>query len=216
MQLQAVRNINTSFGSQQDKKNYWGLFYVLPAVDILASAILVNKSRTGLSSVAKTSAAPLSIRTIAATRTAGTWALGLSIIGIYNVIKKAIASKSQKADNFNRNRPIASFLVDIGIITAGFIVAGKGLNKLAMNKFKKDPKYLERLNEKIIKTMKKLDDTAFNKTTLPKLTKMADNFAKKAPILAKTGRFLLANAVMIVFLLGLISLVTNSERNNKF
>lgn len=192
-------NRNNESSAKKSKNHYASTFLAMPIVDTLASGILVEK----FSSVSKEHAellrkAPLSTRTFCTAKTAANWGVGLGIIGLYNVAKKAITSQSTSANNFNQEHPIASFLTDMAVITAGFFVALKGMGKTASKYFAKNPNKAAKLEDNMTQMATKLDNSNFNKKVLPKIVEKAAKFAEKAPFLAKAGRFALANSVWII------------------
>lgn len=207
-----------SYEQQHHKKKHHNnalnsLFYAIPIVDTLAAGVLtVKTSHIAPSQAAELRNAPMSARLFSAGRTAGGWAVALGVIGIYNVIKKAFVSNSKSAHHFQKDNPVASFIVDMGIIFAGFIGAAKGINKLAQ----RFPKATSELKAKAINVLEKSDKTNFNKKVLPELAKSVDNLAKRMPAAAKASRYTLANSVWILFGLGLLKMGhdQNKERHH--
>ena len=216
-----VRLIAYSSGhdKNKEKKNKNSLmktFYAIPVVDTIATAVLVNK-RTNLTNeaIAELRKTKLSTRLRAAAGTAAFWAVSLSAIEIYGLIKKGVASKSPKAKKFDRENPATSVVTDMAAITAGGILGIMGLSKLARKSLEKNPEKTVEA-EKTIRKMKLLINRShFNQVTLPKLAQRMAEFAETSPRLAKAGRFALVNSVLILFGLGFLNMVgqAKSEKN---
>lgn len=189
------------------------LFYAIPVVDTLAAGILALKtSRVTPSQAAELRKVPMSSRLAATGLAAGGWAVALGVIGAYNIVKKAFISNSKSAQHFQKNNPVESFIVDMGVIFAGFIAASKGIGKL----IKHFPKAAGEFEAKAVNVLEKADKSSFNNKILPKLAKGAENFAKRMPAAAKASRYVLANSVWILFGLGLLKMGhdQNKERKN--
>jgi len=149
---------NNENSSKKTKKNVSSTFIAMPIVDTIASGVLVEK----FSAVSKEHAellrkVPLSERTFCAAKTAAFWGVGLGLIGIYNVAKKALTSQSTSAKKFDQEHPVASFLTDIAAITAGFFVAMKGLSKHLNKYFEKNPDKDVKVKNELFKMGNKLD-----------------------------------------------------------
>lgn len=208
-------SINNNKDGQPKKKRHPLLttFLAMPVVDTIASGVLVSK----ISVLPKEQAeilrnAPLSVRTFCAAKTAANWCGGLAILGLYNVAKKAIASKSPGIQKFEQDHPVANFLTDMALITGAFFLALKGSRSQLTKYFAKHPEKELNLNNKLVNMANRLDNTNFNNKVLPKMAGRASQFAEKAPFLAKAGRFTLANSIWIL-LAG--SILHNGGRTRK-
>lgn len=197
--------------------------FVLPLVDTLASgATVIKSSFLDKDVVESCRKMPLSVRTVAMTRTAALWTAGIAAVGLYSLAKKAITNNSESAKNFEHKNPLTSFMIDIGILSAGFIVGQEALRK-AVTKYltktyEKDPKaYLAnaiKTEEKLDTAFSKLDKTFLNKKVLPKFEKWSAQLAKKAPFAAKTARFAVVNSIWILLGLGIAKSIDHANKEN--
>lgn len=208
--------------SKKQKNTMLKMFFAIPIVDTLASGILVGKSPLGKNFIAKTNLdsetatdilrnASLKNRIKAAGSTAKGWALVLGLIGAYSVVKNAVVSQSDSAQNFERKNPLGSFLLDLGILIAGVFAGSKGISKLK----EKFPNAGKEINTKADKMLNKLNKTKFNKSILPTLSEGAAQFAEKMPGLAKATRFTIANSMWIILIGGLAKLGLRTNRNKQ-
>lgn len=206
------------------------MFYAIPIVDTLASGIMVAKSPFARKHLFKLmnnnrlqfpsdvesafnnlKNAGLKNRMKAMGSTAKTWAVLLGIIGIYNLAKNAIVSSSKPLKHFQQDNPVASFIVDMGLIIAGFMAGSRGLATLE-NKF---PKAVKEFDAKSNKFLSKLNKTKLNTKVLPKMVENADKFAQRMPNVVKAGRFALLNSVWILFGLGLVKMGYDQHKERK-
>ena len=204
---------------KQEKKNKNSLLrtlYAIPVIDTIASAVLVNKS-SKLSDEAVTALRKtrLTTRINRAAGTAAFWAISLSAIELYNVVKKSIEAKSPTLRKIDKENPATSFLLDITAILGGGSLAIAGLNKLTKNLKTKHPDQYDAVNKYIRKARVLVHKSKFNKEVLPKLAESAANFAEKFPTAAKASRWALANSVLILFGIGIGKVFAQSknERN---
>lgn len=176
--------------------------YALPLVDIAAKTVL-EKGEAGnvLSAKVKTAA-----------RTGAGWAGGLALIGVYNIGKKFVVSKSSTLQNFEQNHPVANFLLDIGALFVGFGYAVKGHAVLKNKLTKAFPKAAEFLKGKGEKFTNWLDKTVINTKVLPKISEFAQKTREKAPFIGKVGDFVANNALWIAFFGGVFH---DSHKNVK-
>lgn len=216
---------------KKTQKSLISMFYALPIIDMVTSGILVRKSPFGRRIIGKLinrstkgnlplnsegiieglRTANLKNRVKAAGSTAGSWALWLSVIGVYNSIKKSMTSKSPDSKKFQQNNPIASFALDLGIIFAGTALVEKGLRKI-MGHF---PNAKKEFAIKTNKILGRLNKTHLNNDILPKLLEGTAKLSEKAPLAAKVGRFAIANSVWIAFGLGLLKLGHHQNHDQK-
>lgn len=186
-------------------------FYALPVVDTIASGILakrVYENKAGIKRVGKTL---LSTRVKAAGITAGIWGLALTGIGMYNVIKRSIVSHSETLQNFERNNPVTSFLLDVGAIFGGLALGGVGIAKF----MKKHPEKVVNLNKKANKVLAKLDKTKLNKEILPSISKGVAKVAQKAPWAIKAGKFALVNSIWAILGVALLKMAKYAKDDRK-
>lgn len=202
------------------------LFYAIPIIDTLASGALIQKATNpvvlteeGLIGPPLSKKIlidqPLSTRAMSASYAGAKWAGALGIIGAYGLAKKALVSNSKHLQHFEQTNPVASFMIDVGILITGLAAGQNALEKKFVKSLNNNPeKTLPKL-EKIGKFFAKLDDTKFAKKTMPKIQKSLTNFVDNSPKLAKAGRFALANSVWILFGAGLLKTVHNSVQKSK-
>lgn len=224
----AYMNNNDPRENRRDAKKANALFLAIPIVDTIASAVLVQK-RTNPVVLTKQSLeainpirsrkllakAPLSLRAGAAAEAGLFWAGALTLIGLYNVIKKGLTANSKSAKNFERTNPVTSFVVDMGIIFAGFIGINHLLAKSTVKSLNENPGRLITKWKNIQSEFLKLDKTNFAKKTMPKIQKSLTNFINNSPKLAKAGRFALANSVWILFGAMILNSMHNSTKKNR-
>lgn len=210
---------------KKHKKSLLSSFYAIPIVDTIASGILVSKSSFGRNLIEKLvdkrgfdgeqvaralNNASLKTRLKSAGSTAGFWALILGGIGIYDGVKKLAAKKSDSINHFQKDNPISSFVVDMGIILGGCALGAKGLKKLQEH----FPSAKKEIAIKTNRVLGKLNRTKFNKDILPKLAEGTATLSSKAPWAVNAGRFALANSVWIMFGLSLLK-TSNSQKHER-
>lgn len=196
--------------NKKSKKTIMATFYAMPIVGTIASGIL-PATLTKKYGLVRLQNASLGQRAVSAGRTASSWALILSMVGAYNVVKRAAVDDSKSLKKFDQNHPVLSFLTDIGLILGGLVLAGKGIQKLADKK----PALFIKLKRKIIQGKQSLDKTKLNKDILPILSEGASRLSEKAPIISKIGRVAIANSVLIVFAVGLYKTIKHSIQENR-
>lgn len=200
---------------QKNKKSMSRAFWAIPVVDSLSAGILKKGTNSS--------------KLLATGKRAGWWALGLSLIGAYGGIKNKLASKSDKTNNFERKNPLASFLLDIGIIWTGFSLGNIGIQKLkpkvkdfAQKMYLKHPEkaaklsnVLEAANKRLLSVKSWLNDGKFMKTATNKVNTAASVVAEKAPWAKNAGKFALRNSVWFMFGLGLLKMAhqAGKQRN---
>lgn len=223
-----------SYDKDNEKKKHKSalkMFYAIPIVDTIASGIIVGKSRFARNLINKLTAHAentkknlnteaiynglsnpnLKNRLKAAGSTAGSWALWLSVIGIYTAVKDSIVSKSDSSKKFQRNNPISSFILDVGAIFAGYAVTSTGLNKLK-GMF---PTTEKELSAKTNALLGKANKSSVNREILPKLSEGVLKLEKTAPWLVKSSKFALVNSVWILFGLSLLKSSHHAQRDNE-
>lgn len=211
-QLKDLAYISAANGddTKRRKKSVLATFYAMPIVATIASGILPTKysKKYGFFSIHNAS---LGERAISAGKTAGSWAMILAAIGIYNTTKKAVVSDSEGLQKFNQKHPILSFIADIGIILGGLALATRGIRKLSGNK---NIPFIK-LKRKIIEKQHYLDNTKLNKEVLPIISEGASKLSEKLPRISNITKGLIANSVLIVFAAGLIKMFRHSNKEHK-
>lgn len=200
---------------KKQKRTMAAACVAMPIVDSLASGILVKRGQAGLNQTGKLISEPLSTRVGATARTAGSWVVALAGIGVYTGIKRAIVKRSEGLQEFNRNHPVLSFLIDLGIIFTGLSIGQKKLGKFIASRETKDPELVKLLENKRASIEKSLNSTKFNKKVIPAIEEGFRNFAKKAPFVANVGRFALGISPWIVLFGGLMKLSRNDKKELK-
>lgn len=216
---------NSSVDKEKDKKaqrKIFGLFCAMPIVDTVARGVLAENvveafaSGNNWESAAKCKfPASLSEKLYVSGRTAVSWGFALATVGLYSLVKKEIVENSPGLKHFDREHPITSFLTDVGIIMGAFVLGSKGIRKLYEKAKEKYPEANKNMEQKIINTCEKIDNTALNKKVLPEISQKLATFVQKAPFLAKAGKFALANSVWILLGAALYKMVKHAdgERN---
>lgn len=184
---------------KRDGKVVLGTFLAMPVVDTMARFILTKSGER----------TPLSLKAKAASRTAVGWGFCLATVCVYNALKAKAVKHSDSLDKFNQKHPVSSFITDMGIILGGLILGGMGINKIKSTY----PEITEHLIQDGNKFFSKLDNTKFNKKTLPKLAEDAAVISKRTPTIAKIGRGALGGSVLILFGLGLTKLYLNAKHD---
>lgn len=210
-QLKDLAYISANNGADKKrKKSVLATFYAMPVVATIASGILPTKysKKYGFFNLHNAS---LGERAISAGKTAGSWAMILTAIGIYNTAKKAVVSDSKGLQNFNQNHPVLSFIGDIGIILGGLALATKGIRKLGGNK--EIP--FVKLKRRILEGKNWINNTKLNKEILPILSEGASKLSEKLPRISNITKGLIANSVLIAFAASLVNIFRLSNRDHK-
>lgn len=189
-------------------------FWAMPIVDTIASGLLV-RGINGEGELSKLEETALSSRVKAVGDTAAIWALGLSAIGIYNVAKNAVVSNSPSLKRFNRDNPVMSFFVDLGIIAGSFILGLKGLGKLINNHYEKHPEKVLETEGRIANLSEKIDTSKFNTKIMPKIIDKVSKFEERFPNLSNAGKFALANSVFILLGISILKMIKFSADKQK-
>lgn len=210
-----LNNQNTK-KNKRDAKKANAMFWAIPIVDTIASGVLFAKtSRIDKELTKELIKTPLSLRALETTGVGARWAGALGIIGVYSLAKKSLVSNSKHLQYFEKNNPMASFLIDMGVLFTALISGERLLAKKLGKSFKEAPeKTINNINN-VYKKFAKLDETKFAKNTFPKIQKSLTNFVEKTPKLAKAGRFALANSVWILLGAGLLSSAHNSVKKSR-
>lgn len=196
---------NTRQQRKKEKRNALMLMLSLPAADIISRGIL--ETRGALNEAMPKANLPAKAFTMG--KTAGGWALILTGIGAYSAIKQGIASGSPGLRKFERKHPIQSLLVDLGIILGASIMFITNKDSIKQSIKKHFPETVAKLKDMTAETIMKLEETHFNKTTLPKWTESMSKLR-----FAKAGKFVLANAIWITFGAGLIKMYHDAIKQN--
>lgn len=197
---------------KKDAKSINKIFWAMPVIDTVASALLTIKtSRIDADGVKELIKAPLSIRAKQAARQAGDWGLIIGAVGVFNLLKKGFNKKSETAEHFEKKRPVASFIMDVMGIFAGLL----GVGYLANKAINKNPEKYNKIMDTIDDKFAKLDDTKFAQKQFPKIQKFLTDMVDKTPKLAKAGRYALANSVWILLGLGLAKMISQSNKQNE-
>ncbi len=213
---------------QGKQKNYLkSLWFAFPLAATVSSFILKNEgyvktaimdSKKNILSVAeKPLTGKFSSKLSAAGNTAMFWGGVLLVSGIYNSVKKAIVSKSEKMQNFERNHPFASLVADIGLFLGTLSLAKKGADKVANKIIAKSPEFVKGLNKNIANAKNWLDTTKINTKVLPKFSEYFAKLSKKAPFVAELGVAAVSVAPIIVLVNSLLKASKqNRDFNNSF
>jgi len=203
---------------KQEKKNKNSLlrtFYAIPIVDTIASAVLVKRSsKLSDEAVVALRKTKLSTRLAHASVTAGFWAVSLSAIELYTIVKRSIQRNSPNMKKFDRENPATSFLTDLTAILVGGTLGILGLNRLAKNNNAKHPDRVYEAKRSLVKTRRLINESKFSKETLPKLVKTIAEFSEGNPAIAKAGRIALANSVWILVGVGFLKMAGQSKREH--
>lgn len=215
-QLKNLAYVSATQGDDHKKRrrSILATFYAIPVVSTIASGILpVKMTKEG--EFLRLKNAALSERVGSAGRTAGSWAMILGIVGIYNGIKKAAVSDSKGYKKFNDNHPVLSFMADIGLILGGLNLATRGLGKVMNTSTVKNSKFLENLHgqKEVFKAW--LDNSKMNKKIMPIITDAASKLAEEAPTTARITKGAIAGSALIAFTVGLIKMVKHSNKENQ-
>ncbi|MFA7658223.1 MAG: hypothetical protein WCY19_02195 [Candidatus Gastranaerophilaceae bacterium] len=219
-QLKYLSYVN-SFDAKAEKKrnkSFSKWFFAIPIVDSIAMGLLVNRgkrSSLGQKAIAELRNASLSTRFKAAGKTAMTWGLVLSLVSLYNIAKNAVASKSEKVRNFDKNNPLTSFAVDVGLIFGGLTFAERKFAKLSPKTYLKHPKPFVKLNDFIEKTKTFLNESAVNTKFVPKASKFVSEIDKTAPSVNRFGRFALRNSMWILLGAGILKMASNAGHERR-
>lgn len=212
---------------QAKKKNYLkSLLITLPLVDTLSKFIMQNGGimtegkinfNNKMYDNFKVLPGSLSQKMSAAGHTAMKWGGVILVLGIYNSIKNAVVSKSEKMQNFEKRHPLASMFADLGMFLATLSLAEKGSNKIAEKMINKTPGFIAKVSTKVSNVKSWLDTTTVNTKVLPKISELFGRLSKKAPLLAAAGTLTLLAAPWIVIFNSIVKASKqNREYNAKF
>lgn len=201
--------------SKKDKKRRDSIiktFCAIPIVDTLASGILAAKliakykkipnSENAILEEVKIKGASLAERTSIMGGKAAFW--GVAILGViaYNKAKHALFPQTYEPGGYSQKHPVMSFITDLGLILAGFVLGEKALEKGIESLDKNHPEFVSKIAKNTEKAFKWIDKSAANKKLLPWLEKRAVNFAHRAPGLTLIGMLGLALSVPILLVVG--------------
>lgn len=212
----------TDADKREDKRagrNIAATFVAMPIVDSLASGVLAEnsvaaKAKFGGFELKSKLKMPASMgeRLFRTGGTAIGWAYALCVIGVYSGIRHLVGKHSTDVKQFDQQHPVLSFVADLGLIFAACILGTKGISKLSEKFAKKCPKSAEEIGEKFGGMFEKIDKGNFNRKTLPKWVESFAKFEEKSPILAKTGKFALANSMWIFLGAAFAQMLVHSSR----
>lgn len=215
-QLKDLAYISATQGDdhKRRRRSIAATFYAIPVVSTIASGILPTKI-TKEGDISRIKNAALSERMGSAGKTAGSWAMILGTIGIYNAVKRAAVSDSKNYKKFNDNHPVLSFITDMAFIFGGMSLATRGLNKVMNTSAVKNSKFLENLHgqKETFKTW--LDNSKMNKKIMPIITDAASKLSKEAPIPANITKGVIAGSTLIAFTVGIIKMIRHSNKENQ-
>ncbi len=183
-----------SFDKKHKKSSNASALLALPIVAGLSKGILTPGKLSG--------------KTIAAAKTGANWGFGLIVLGVYNSIKKAVASKSPKVQEFESNHPLASLALDLVVLAGALTLGSKGLTKIRA-------KIVAKLPKEIAATKIMLDKTKINTKYLPKITEHVSKIAQTAPWAVKAGAFVVDNAVYIPLMAGFLKSSNNIKQQHE-
>lgn len=205
-------NYNKKEQDEKNKKILYTTFWAIPIFDIISSGVLnknavISESKDAVA-VLLDKASPLSIKAHGALTQAGKWGMVLGVFGLYKLIKDAVAPQTKNTKNNNPKNPISSVLIDIGILLGGITLASFGGKKI-MEQFHEK---FDKIQNKYINVLNKLDETKLNTKALPGIRK----FAEKFPTATAAGKFMLANSIWIILGVGIFKLFDNViKQHNK-
>lgn len=206
----------TAYDKKEDNKNRSSLvsaLYAMPVAatltdGILTKDLLVNRMLAGKqgpvsaaerAALSKKVVVNLSNRVSESSKTALGWGFGLVMLGVYNSFRNVIVSSSPKLKKFEQNNPFAALIADLGIFCGIAALGYKGAQRIGQRMVSHTPDAVANVNTMKNEFFKGLNKSKFNKKVLPAIVDGVEKFAKKAPITAGVGKFLLANSVWIVF-----------------
>lgn len=209
--LAAKISYNKKEQKEKTRKTIMATFWAIPAFDILANGVLAKNAvfteGKDVAAVVVEKATPLSTKAHSALRSAGTWGLALGVFALYKSIKRAVAPESENPKNRRFKNPVTSILIDIGLMLGGITLLSAGIRDI----MKQFPEKIDKMKNKYVEKLSKLDKTNFNTKTMPELRKLAEKFPRSAA----TGRFLLANSIWIILGMGIYKLFNNSFEERK-
>lgn len=172
--------------------------YSMPIVASISSGILTK--------------GPLSARVLSGAATMTLFGLGFLAMGAVNLMEKFASSKSKTINNFEKDQPVVSALAGIGLLLGSISLTFKGVNKLSDKLIDKYPDFAKKAVKATKRFAEYLDKTDFNTKLMPVVSESMEKAAKEVPLMAKAGRFVLANSAWAVLILGLSRLVGNSKQ----
>lgn len=205
-------NYNKKEQNEKNKKILYTTFWAIPIFDIISSGVLnknavISESENAVSLLVEKNA-QLSTKAHGALSQAGKWGMVLGVFGLYKLIKDAVAPQTKNTKNNDPKNPVSSVLIDIGIILGGVTLASIGFNQI-MEKF---PEKFDKIQNKYINVLNKLDETKLNTKTLPAIRK----FAEKFPTATAASKFLLSKSIWIILGIGIFKLFDNAiKQHNK-
>lgn len=203
--------------AQHQRRIATGLLWAVPIVDSLSSGILkkVDNHANEFGEVTHSTRATLGSKLGAVGKTAAFWTALAAGIKLYDFTKKAIGEKVPGVKKFEQQNSGLSFLVDLGVIYAGYYFGRLGFEKLKGN----PPKFIEPIKKQISKVKELIDNSSLNTKTLPWLSQHTEELKLKMPKTAGVAKFVLKHSIWITLGtmvgLGIAQLVRNSNKVEK-
>lgn len=188
---------------QENHNSIMKTLWAIPIVDSIATGILAGEKGS------------LGSKAFNAGAKATNWGVSLGLIGLYLAIKNAIVRKSETLQNFEQRNPLMSFIADIGVITAGFSLGSKALNKFTAKQDAKNPEIIAKGTKKLNKIIDKIDKTKLNKKVLPKITELVTKVTKKVSWAKPVGEFALKKSPFILLGIAAVKMLKQSADRNK-
>lgn len=196
-----------SYDEKEAKKNQrkvMAKFYTIPVVDTIAGGLLAGKilkeSKPSLSSIVK----------VAGER-AAVWTGIIALVGACSGVRKGLNASSEKMERFDKNHPVASFMLDFGIIFTTTVALLAGGEKI-ISKF---PKAKEEIAQKVASIAKKIDTSKFSREKLPGIEAKLTGFAERHPKLASAAEKILKQNVWIGLGLGFLTAIGLAGKENR-
>lgn len=196
-----------AFDKEENKRNRKDIFKMIcaiPIVDSISRGLMAgainNIERPALSKILST-----------AGKTAGSWALILSLFALYQSAESKISANNPPLQKFKKEHPLLDFVADCSIILAGLALCRKGFDAIKTNSKLTNSRIFIKASEVIKNAKTGLNATAFNKTILPKVYELIETFAKAAPSAHKAGKALIYCAVPILFVSAVAKTVLYSK-----
>lgn len=196
--------------NKQKHKHSTGKFIgACVGVDVLSNMILKSHVVKTTSKGTEVVAAPLSAKIGTGVKSLKGWGIGFVAVGALMGIKKAILNKSEKYNEFEQNHPMGSMLAEIGALALGYKGVKAVGSKAGLGA--KLAKKAEPLTKHINNLAKKIDNSKFSTFVMNRCGELSNKIVNKAPGLALTGKFLLANSVLLMLIGGMMKVSKNNR-----
>ncbi|MDD3436410.1 MAG: hypothetical protein PHC64_04570 [Candidatus Gastranaerophilales bacterium] len=129
-----------------------------------------------------------------AAKTAKAWGLGLAGVFAYHAIKNKVVEKSKPLQEFNKEHPIASFGIDLGLILGGFGLLSAGLAHPKVQALKDSSVIFQSIGNFGKNISQRLNASKFGSKILPNIIESY----KSAPAPVKLGALVLAHLPLII------------------